>query len=57
LEKLLPGSAETTVIRMSLAEDESVTPKDDPGFVIWGEVIPEPETDNLSVSQLDRFLR
>ena len=51
LEKLSPGSAETTVIRMSLSEDDSAAPKDDPRFVIWGEVVLEPDTDDLSISQ------
>ncbi|KAI0030459.1 hypothetical protein K488DRAFT_26430, partial [Vararia minispora EC-137] len=42
LEKLLPDSTETTVIKMSLTADERATPRDDPRFVIWGDVMPEP---------------
>jgi GDP/GTP exchange factor required for growth at low temperature len=41
LEKLLPDSTETTVIKMSLTADERATPRDDPRFIIWGEVLPD----------------
>jgi hypothetical protein len=51
LDKLWPGSGETTVIKMSLAADETAAPRDDPRFVIWGEVQTEPETDDLSISE------
>ncbi|KAF7326699.1 hypothetical protein MVEN_02607100 [Mycena venus] len=40
LEKLAPGE-ETTVIKMSLSSDNTAAPRDDPRFVIWGELIPE----------------
>lgn len=43
-ENLVPDSGEaenTTVIRLSLAADQSATPRDDPRFVIWGESISE----------------
>ncbi|KAJ7153481.1 hypothetical protein C8R43DRAFT_1002180 [Mycena crocata] len=50
LEKLAPGE-ETTVIKMSLSSDNTAAPRDDPRFVIWGELIPERELDDVSVSQ------
>ncbi|KAJ7456961.1 hypothetical protein FB451DRAFT_1275377 [Mycena latifolia] len=50
LEKLAPGE-ETTVIKMSLSADNTAAPRNDPRFVIWGEVIPEREPDDVSVSQ------
>ncbi|KAF7373596.1 hypothetical protein MSAN_00570000 [Mycena sanguinolenta] len=40
LDKLAPGD-ETTVIKMSLSSDNTAAPRDDPRFVIWGELIPE----------------
>ncbi|KAI0313469.1 hypothetical protein OF83DRAFT_1141131 [Amylostereum chailletii] len=49
LDRLAPDSTETTVIKMSLTADETAAPRDDPRFVIWGEVYPEP-TDDSSVS-------
>jgi len=36
---------------MSLTSDETAAPKDDPRFVIWGEIQLEPENDSISVSQ------
>jgi hypothetical protein len=50
LDKLSPGSEETTVIKMSLSSDNTAAPKDDPRFVIWGEPVLERETDD-AVSQ------
>ncbi|KAJ7699366.1 hypothetical protein B0H17DRAFT_926723 [Mycena rosella] len=51
LEKLAPGD-ETTVIKMSLSADNTAAPRDDPRFVIWGEVVPERDAvDDMSVSQ------
>ncbi|KAJ7080018.1 hypothetical protein B0H15DRAFT_891079 [Mycena belliarum] len=50
LEKLAAGE-ETTVIKMSLSADNTAAPRDDPRFVIWGEVVPEREPDDASVSQ------
>ncbi|KAJ7146148.1 hypothetical protein C8R44DRAFT_8509 [Mycena epipterygia] len=50
LDKLSPGE-ETTVIKMSLSSDNTAAPRDDPRFVIWGELLPEREPDDVSVSQ------
>ncbi|KAJ7454913.1 hypothetical protein B0H11DRAFT_1875011 [Mycena galericulata] len=50
LEKLAAGE-ETTVIKMSLSSDNTAAPKDDPRFVIWGELISEREPDDVSTSQ------
>ncbi|KAF5376065.1 hypothetical protein D9615_007684 [Tricholomella constricta] len=51
LEKLSSDSEETTVIKLSLSADESAAPRDDPRFVIWGEIQPEREyDDHASVS-------
>ncbi|KAJ7858608.1 hypothetical protein B0H14DRAFT_2748189 [Mycena olivaceomarginata] len=53
LEKLAPGE-ETTVIKMSLSSDNTAAPRNDPRFVIWGELIPEGrerDPDELSLSQ------
>ena len=43
-EKLVPDSE--GVIKLSLAADQSGAPRDDPRFVIWGEVQPERDTDD-----------
>ncbi|KAJ7440137.1 ras guanine nucleotide exchange factor domain-containing protein [Mycena latifolia] len=50
LEKLASGE-ETTVIKMSLSASNTAAPRNDPRFVIWGEVVPEREPDDASVSQ------
>ncbi|KAI3611462.1 lte1 protein [Moniliophthora roreri] len=34
-----PNMLETTVIRLSLEDDESAAPRNDPRFVIWGDVV------------------
>ncbi|KAF7297266.1 hypothetical protein MIND_00959800 [Mycena indigotica] len=52
LEKLAPGE-ETTVIKLSLSADNTAAPRDDPRFVIWGELVPERERDNDEHSQTD----
>ncbi|KAJ6539928.1 hypothetical protein B0H10DRAFT_2245371 [Mycena sp. CBHHK59/15] len=49
LEKLSLGE-ETTVIKMSLSSDNTAAPRNDPRFVIWGELVAEREADD-SVSQ------
>jgi hypothetical protein len=49
LEKLAPGE-ETTVIKLS-SSDNTAAPRDDPRFVIWGELIPERDPDEVSLSQ------
>ena len=43
-EKLVPSSED--VIKLSLAADETAVPRDDPRFVIWGEVQPEHDPDD-----------
>lgn len=43
LDRLVPESEETTVIKMSLSADETAAPRDDPRFVIWGELFPDRE--------------
>lgn len=43
-ENLVPDSE--GVIKLSLAADQSGAPRDDPRFVIWGEVQPEYDTDD-----------
>lgn len=50
LDKLLPDSGETTVIKMSLDADDTAAPRDDPRFVIWGEIQSERDRDDLSIS-------
>jgi hypothetical protein len=53
LEKLAPGD-ETPVIKMSLSSDNTAAPRDDPRFVIWGELMPEGRDrgpDEVSLSQ------
>jgi Gdp/GTP exchange factor required for growth at low temperatures len=49
LEKLSIESEETTVIKMSLSADETAAPRDDPRFVIWGEIQTDREYDDQSV--------
>ncbi|KAJ7789623.1 hypothetical protein B0H13DRAFT_817304 [Mycena leptocephala] len=49
LEKLAPGE-ETTVIKLS-SSDNTAAPRDDPRFVIWGELIPERDPDEVSLLQ------
>lgn len=52
LDKLSPDSEETTVIKMSLSADETAAPRDDPRFVIWGEMQSERDiSEDLSASQ------
>ncbi|KAF9468282.1 hypothetical protein BDZ94DRAFT_1317952 [Collybia nuda] len=50
LEKLSLGTEETTVIKMSLSADDTAVPRDDPRFVIWGEIQQEQDHDDNSVS-------
>ncbi|KAG5642703.1 hypothetical protein DXG03_002306 [Asterophora parasitica] len=51
LEKLSSDLEETTVIKLSSSADESAAPRDDPRFVIWGEIQPERDhDDHASVS-------
>ncbi|KDQ55934.1 hypothetical protein JAAARDRAFT_314749 [Jaapia argillacea MUCL 33604] len=60
LDKIDPfsDSSETTVIKLSLQEDETAAPRDDPRFVIWGETLPNApgaeKDDFLSFSQSSR---
>ena len=48
LDRLSPTSQETT-IKLSLKAEESAAPRDDPRFVIWGEVEPE-DSEEISIS-------
>ncbi|KAH9921111.1 uncharacterized protein B0H18DRAFT_1021935 [Fomitopsis serialis] len=48
LDRLSSTSQETT-IKLSLKAEESAAPRDDPRFVIWGEVEPE-DSEEVSVS-------
>ncbi|KAJ7161005.1 hypothetical protein C8R46DRAFT_1164641 [Mycena filopes] len=48
LEKLAAGE-DTAVIKLSLASDNTAAPRDDPRFVIWGELVPERELDEVSL--------
>ncbi|KAJ7042906.1 hypothetical protein C8F04DRAFT_1029796 [Mycena alexandri] len=50
LEKLAAGE-DTAVIKLSLSSDNTAAPRDDPRFVIWGELIPERDPDEVSLSQ------
>ncbi|KAI6037939.1 hypothetical protein EDC04DRAFT_2868519 [Pisolithus marmoratus] len=56
LDRLSPDSAGETTIRMSLRSDDDAAPRDDPRFVLWGDVDPtsEPDGDDTSVSQGSR---
>ncbi len=48
-ESLVPEVDEgTTVIKLSLSMDANVAPRDDPRFVIWGEIQPEHDFDDYS---------
>ncbi|KAF7307777.1 hypothetical protein MKEN_01137800 [Mycena kentingensis (nom. inval.)] len=48
LEKLAPGE-ETAVIKLSSA-DNTAAPRDDPRFVIWGDLVPDRDPDEQSQS-------
>lgn len=43
LDKISSDSMETTVIKMSLNANNTAAPRDDPRFVIWGEIYPDPD--------------
>ncbi|KAG6909166.1 hypothetical protein DXG01_001793 [Tephrocybe rancida] len=51
LDKLSPDSESTTVIKLSLSADESATPRDDPRFVVWGEIQSDRDHDDQSLEQ------
>ncbi|EAU87807.1 hypothetical protein CC1G_09426 [Coprinopsis cinerea okayama7 len=42
---------EGKTVKISLAEDQSAAPRDDPRFVIWGESVPDWDKDTDSVSR------
>lgn len=50
-EKLVPSSED--VIRLSLAADETAAPRDDPRFVIWGDIQPEPDANDYHSTSRD----
>lgn len=53
-ESLVPEADEgTTVIKLSLSMDTNVAPRDDPRFVIWGEIQPEHDFDDYSSASRD----
>lgn len=56
LDRLSPDSAGETTIKMSLRSDDDAAPRDDPRFVLWGEVhqTPDSDGDDTSVSQGSR---
>ncbi|KIK95189.1 hypothetical protein PAXRUDRAFT_827250 [Paxillus rubicundulus Ve08.2h10] len=56
LDRLFPDSAGETTIKMSLRADDSAAPRDDPRFVLWGEMhaIPEVDMDDVSISLSSR---
>ena len=56
LDRLFPDSAGETTIKMSLRTDDSAAPRDDPRFVLWGEMFlnSDVDTDELSLSQGSR---
>ncbi|KAF9221832.1 ras GEF [Gyrodon lividus] len=56
LDRLFPDSAGETTIKMSLRADDSAAPRDDPRFVLWGEmhVTSEVDRDDVSISHSSR---
>ncbi|KAG6331060.1 hypothetical protein ID866_8029 [Astraeus odoratus] len=56
LDLLSPDSAGETTIKMSLRTDDSAAPRDDPRFVLWGDIQPtsDPDGDDMSLSQGSR---
>lgn len=55
-EQLVPEANENgTVIKLSLAVDESAAPRDDPRFVLWGEAMPENDVDDYYSRSRDSF--
>ncbi|EGO03000.1 hypothetical protein SERLA73DRAFT_158671 [Serpula lacrymans var. lacrymans S7.3] len=53
LDRLFPESGETT-IKLSLRADDSAAPRDDPRFVLWGEMHKDIDGDDHSVSHDSR---
>ncbi|KAH0579652.1 hypothetical protein H2248_002500 [Termitomyces sp. 'cryptogamus'] len=49
LDKLSCESESTAVIKLSLSADESAAPRDDPRFVIWGEIQSDRDFDDQSL--------
>lgn len=47
-EKLVPEIESSNVIKLSLAADQSAAPRDDPRFVLWGEVQTEQDADDFN---------
>lgn len=56
LDRLFSDSAGETTIKMSLRAEDSAAPRNDPRFVLWGEihVSSDPDGDDVSVSQSSR---
>ncbi|KAJ3574858.1 hypothetical protein NP233_g1486 [Leucocoprinus birnbaumii] len=51
LDRFSPETVNTTVIKLSLSADDTAAPRDDPRFVIWGELNPDWDHDDHSVSR------
>ncbi|KAL0952471.1 hypothetical protein HGRIS_006737 [Hohenbuehelia grisea] len=49
LDKLAAGNEEGPVIKLSLSTDDTAAPRDDPRFVVWGEVA-DADNDSISVA-------
>lgn len=52
-EMLVPESEDTTVFRLSLAADQSAAPRDDPRFVLWGEILPDGDVEDFGSASRD----
>lgn len=51
LDRFSPETVDTTVIKLSLSADDTAAPRDDPRFVIWGELHPDLDHDDHSISR------
>lgn len=51
LDRFSPETVDTTVIKLSLSADDTAAPRDDPRFVIWGELNLDWDHDDHSVSR------
>jgi hypothetical protein len=51
LDRFSPDVVDTTVIKLSLSADDTAAPRDDPRFVIWGELNPDGDHDAHYISR------
>lgn len=51
LDRFSPETADTTVIKFSLSSDDTAAPRDDPRFVIWGQLQADLDYDDHSASR------